>query len=38
MRIVSIFWLSFGEVEKADDDFLLERPDVCGYLKSCFRN
>ena len=28
LRPVRPDWLSFAEVEKADDDFLLERPDV----------
>lgn len=28
LRPVRPDWLSFAELEKADDDFLLERPDV----------
>jgi antitoxin VapB len=28
LRPVRPDWLSFAEVEKADDDFLIERPDV----------
>lgn len=28
LRPVRLDWLSYAEVEKADEDFLLERPDV----------